>query len=315
MTLPTQNLCVSVCICTYRRPEQLAWLLVDLAAQTRLPDEVVVVDNDARGSARETVERFAATAPFVLRYAIQPEKNISLTRNLSMKTATGDWLGMLDDDERTSPQWLATLLECAVRHDAGCVIAPVLCQVPDDAPEWIKKGGFYAQPRYVTGTVIRHNVIGLGNVLLKAEWIRDMPVPVDPSYGLTGGEDLEFIARLERAGCRLIWCDEALATEVVEPSRLNAGWILKRALRTGQTYARLVLGGGFGVLGPAGKVLFFLRALSQGLIAALLALLSLPRGRHRALYWLGRAYANYGKVSLLWGARYQEYAIAKAAVQ
>ena len=47
---------VSVCICTYRRPEQLAWLLDDLIAQTRRPDEVVVVDNEPAGGGQASVE-------------------------------------------------------------------------------------------------------------------------------------------------------------------------------------------------------------------------------------------------------------------
>lgn len=298
----------SVCICTYRRPGRLELLLRDLAAQTRLPDEVVVVDNDAQASAREVVEAFAATVPFKLVYRVQPEKNISLTRNLAMQTATGDWLGMLDDDERAPREWLQTMLDCAARYAAGCVIAPVLCQEPADAPGWIRRGRFYAQPRYATGTVIKRNVIGLGNVLLEARWIRGMAAPCDPAYGLTGGEDLEFIARLEQAGCKLVWCDEAVVTEEVEPARLEAAWILKRALRTGQTYARLVLDGRFGAIGPAGKLAFLLRAAGQAALALLLSLMTLSLGRHRSVYWLGRAYANYGKWSVLWGARYQEYA-------
>lgn len=305
----------SVCICTYRRPDRLRLLLADLAAQTRTPDEIVVVDNDADGSARQTVEAFGQSSAFPVRYEIQPEKNISLTRNRAMKLASGEWLALLDDDERAPPHWLATLLDCAERYQAGCVIAPVHCQEPVTAPEWIKKGRFYAQPRYVTGTVITRNVIGLGNVLLKAEWIRDMAVPVDPSYGLTGGEDLEFIARLERAGCKLVWCEEALVTEDVEPSRLTAQWILRRSLRTGQTYARLVLDGGFEPVGPLGRFRFLLQSAAQMVVAVLLGLLSLPLGRHRSVYWLGRAYANYGKLSLLWGSRYQEYAAAPAKIR
>ena len=44
---------ISVCIATYRRAERLAAVLDDLTRQTRVPDEVVVVDNDAAASARK----------------------------------------------------------------------------------------------------------------------------------------------------------------------------------------------------------------------------------------------------------------------
>ena len=307
MSQPAAATVVSVCICTYRRPQRLALLLGDLARQTRLPDEVVVVDNDAAGSARATVESLTETLPFALRYSIQPQKNISLTRNQAMKTARGDWLAMLDDDERAPAHWLATMLVCASRFDAGMVIAPVVCEVPDSAPEWIKQGNFYAQPRYATGTVIRNNVIGLGNVLLDAKHIADMPVPCDPAYGLTGGEDLDFIARLEAKGCKLVWCDDAVVTEEVEPSRLDAGWILRRAKRGGQTFAHLTLAGRYGELGVLDKAMFFARSGVQVVMALLLALLMLPLGRHRAFHWLGKAVGNAAKFSALWGAHHKEY--------
>ena len=80
---------ISLCIATYRRPDRLAALLDDLVAQHELPHDVVVVDNDASGSAREVVERRRTLgAPFPIRYDIQPEKNISLTRNRSVALAS-----------------------------------------------------------------------------------------------------------------------------------------------------------------------------------------------------------------------------------
>ena len=102
---------VSVCIATYRRAERLAAVLDDLTRQTRLPDEVVVVDNDAAASARLVVEhRLCQSAPFPIRYAVQPVKNISLTRNKTVELAGGDWLAFIDDDERAPPPWLAQLV-------------------------------------------------------------------------------------------------------------------------------------------------------------------------------------------------------------
>ena len=81
---------ISVCIATYRRPVMLDLLLGDMAAQTLRPAQIVVVDNDAQGSARAVVEaRRAAFAAqgVALDYAIQPEKNISLTRNMTVSLA------------------------------------------------------------------------------------------------------------------------------------------------------------------------------------------------------------------------------------
>ena len=82
---------VSACVATYRRPELLDHLLGALHHQQLPPGvglEVVVVDNDAAGSARPLAERWQA-AGLELRYEVQPEPNISLTRNRTVAGARG----------------------------------------------------------------------------------------------------------------------------------------------------------------------------------------------------------------------------------
>ncbi|MFZ0550665.1 MAG: glycosyltransferase, partial [Steroidobacteraceae bacterium] len=117
---------VSVCIATYRRTDRLAVLLEDMEQQEVLPDEVVVVDNDAAGSARATVEDFKRRSDrFPITYEIQPERNISQTRNRTVHLANAEWMAFIDDDERAPPQWLRLLLESAARFQADGVLAPV----------------------------------------------------------------------------------------------------------------------------------------------------------------------------------------------
>jgi len=81
---------ISLCIATYRRPDRLGLLLDDIVRQECLPDELIVVDNDASGSARAVIERRRELgAPFPIRYEIQPVKNIALTRNRTASAMTG----------------------------------------------------------------------------------------------------------------------------------------------------------------------------------------------------------------------------------
>lgn len=303
---------VSVCICTYRRPEQLALLLADLAAQTRLPQEVVVVDNDPAGSGRPSVEAARATVPFALRYDIQPVKNISLTRNATVALATGDWLGFLDDDERVQPDWLAQFCDAVERYGADGALAPVVAIVPPEAPAWIRRGNFYQViPRTPTGQIMPLNRIGIGNAFLRADRVRALEGPFDPALGLTGGEDSETLTRLVQAGAKLVACDEATATEPVAAARLQLHWILLRSLRGGHDYASHRLAGRFGPLRPWSRPLLYLDATAK-LVAALgIALLTLPLGRHRAARGLQLAASNLGKLSTLSRWRYQEYAAPK----
>ena len=299
---------ISLCIATYRRSDRLCALLDDLTKQQLMPMEVVVVDNDAAGSARVIIERRRALgAPFPIHYNIQPVKNISLTRNRSVELASGDWIAFIDDDERAPTAWLRLLAETVELYDADGVLGPVEPIVPSDAPAWIRQGRFYAWARMQTGNVIPANKLRFGNLLLRGSLLRDTTTPFDPDYGLTGGEDGDLLTRLEQHGARFVWCDEAVVHEPVETARLSLRWLLLRALRGGQDFARHKLQGRFGSLSLSGRVRFFTRALSQSLLALALVLLTWPFGQHRAAYWLLKVAANVGKMSIFLGWHYREY--------
>jgi len=299
---------ISVCIATYRRADRLELLLSDLAKQRLAPYEVIVVDNDAAGSAGPVVERLRrAGLPFRITYAMQPVKNISLTRNRTVELATCEWLAFVDDDERAPDQWLALLAAATAQHAADGVLGPVVPVVPDEAPDWIRRGRFYDFPRMQTGALVPPNRLRFGNLLLRAAPVKALETLFDPAYGLTGGEDGDMLARLALAGARIVWCDEACVLEPVEQSRLNLKWILRRALRGGQDFARHTLAGKYGPR-TARRLRLFTRALLQLVAAALLTVLMLPLGRHRAAFWLAKASANIGKLSIFIGMHYREYA-------
>ena len=109
-------------------------------------------------------------------------------------------------------------------------------------------------------------------------------------------------------GARIIWCDEAVVHEPVENSRLSLQWLLARALRGGQDFARHTLAGRYGALTDLQRARFFFFAIIQTLAASLLALVLWPMGRHHAARWLTTVSANIGKLSVLVGWHYREYA-------
>jgi succinoglycan biosynthesis protein ExoM len=299
---------IGVCIATYRRREQLAALLDDLCAQRQLPSEIVVVDNDPAASAYDVVERLRTRGAGVpIHYDVQPEKNIALTRNRTVELARADWLAFIDDDERAPPEWLELLSGAADRHRSDGVLGPVIPVLPQDAPAWIRRGHFYEWTRLATGARVPVNKLRFGNVLLKSALLRGRPGPFDPDYGLTGGEDGELLGKLALQGACFVWCDEAIVHEPVDRARLSLRWLLRRALRGGQDFARHSLAGTFGPISAAGCVRLFLRALVQSAVAAGLMAITWPAGRHRGAYWLLKASANVGKLSILLGYHYREY--------
>lgn len=304
---------VSVLICTFRRNEQLVSLLADLASQTRIPREIVIVDNDAGGGARAAVESFARQAPFEVRYAVQPVRSISLTRNLSVSMARSPWLGFLDDDERAPPDWLERMVACADRYAADGVLGPMRCEPPENAPSWIIKGNLYALHEGRTGAQVPRQKMWIHNALLRADRVLALEGPFDEAFGHTGGEDTEMLCRFVLGGAKVVWCQEALVTEPVARARLSLRWILLRALGGGQVYVALWRKGYYGKLGVHSAALLALRSAALMSVAAVASLASLPLGRHHAARWLRTSAANLGKLTALFGWRYEEYAPAPPA--
>ena len=86
----------------------LPTLLDSIAAQTRLPDEVIICDG---GSTDNTIDLLRAERRFPLRVIERPGANISQGRNLAIAEASGEVIACVDAGVRLDPQWLEKLVE------------------------------------------------------------------------------------------------------------------------------------------------------------------------------------------------------------
>ena len=126
---------VSIIIPTQRRPGPLA-----LAARSTFRQagvdvstlELVVVDNDAVPSARETVKALEAEAPFPVRYVHEPRAGVAYARNAAMAAAAGAVIAFLDDDEEAPEGWLSALLSAQANLGADVVFGPVQARAPSN---------------------------------------------------------------------------------------------------------------------------------------------------------------------------------------
>ena len=88
----------SVVIPTLRRPEPLRRAVESLLACIPLPEEIIVVDGDPEGSAREIVEALVpGSNPSLLRY-LPSEIGLTKQRNRGIDASTGDVIVFFDDD-------------------------------------------------------------------------------------------------------------------------------------------------------------------------------------------------------------------------
>jgi succinoglycan biosynthesis protein ExoM len=281
---------ISVCICTYKRPELLRHLLVELGKQDTaglFTFSIVVVDNDRERSAEPIVTEFAAGSSIPAKYCVEPQQNIALARNRAVENTTGEYIAFIDDDEFPTPFWLATLFKALQQYGVDGVLGPVKPHFDEHAPRWVVQGKFYDRPSYPTGFVIDWKKGRTGNTLLKMDVLRSAGELFRPQFRT--GEDQDLFRRLIEKGHVFIWCAEAMAFETVPPVRWKRTFLLRRALLRGAVSLRHPTFGAREVLNSVIAVptyaaaLPFALALGQGTFMLLLVKLFDHLGRLLAL--------------------------------
>jgi succinoglycan biosynthesis protein ExoM len=225
---------ISVCICTYKRPELLQRALDALCGQETgglFTFSIVIVDNDELESARPVATAFANGSSIPLTYCVETRQNIALARNKAIANVTGDFVAFLDDDEYPIKEWLLILFRTCKEHGVDGVLGPVKPYFDENAPRWVVKGNFYMRPTYPTGFVIDWRKGRTGNVLLKRELFEGSEQPFREQFRV--GEDQDFFRRMIEQKHVFIWCNEAVAYEFVPPVRCKRGFMWKRALLRG----------------------------------------------------------------------------------
>ncbi|MEA3009024.1 MAG: hypothetical protein QOJ91_716 [Sphingomonadales bacterium] len=103
---------ISVALATYNGRAYLGEQLASLAAQTRLPDELVVCDDGSTDGSVELIEDFARTAPFPVRIH-RNARNLGVLRNFekALSLCEGDIVFLSDQDDFWLPEKIGEIVE------------------------------------------------------------------------------------------------------------------------------------------------------------------------------------------------------------
>lgn len=242
---------LTVAVLTYLRNAYLAELLPALVEQAesaagRARVRILVVDNDPAGGAERTAGEAAGAAGAVrpdgagpeIVYVHEPEPGIVAGRNRALdESGREDLLVFVDDDEIPRPGWLAALLDARERHGCAAVTGPTP-PVFETAPDpWVAACGAFDSWEAADGARVRS--ADTGNLLLDLGRVRALRLRFDPRYGLTGGEDSLFTRRLTLAGEEIRFAAGAVVDKRVPAQRARRDWVLRRARRSGSTWARV----------------------------------------------------------------------------
>jgi glycosyltransferase involved in cell wall biosynthesis len=105
-----------VIVTVYNERSSVRRLLDSLAAQSRRPDQIVIVDGGSNDGTLEILTQYAANQALPLLVISQPGANISQGRNTAISRAQSTLIAVTDAGVRLTHDWLAALVEPFERH-------------------------------------------------------------------------------------------------------------------------------------------------------------------------------------------------------
>jgi rhamnopyranosyl-N-acetylglucosaminyl-diphospho-decaprenol beta-1,3/1,4-galactofuranosyltransferase len=204
-------------VVTHRRPDELAKSLDVLSTQTRLPDHLIVVDND--GSPGGRVGELVDSQPIPTTY-LGSRRNLGGAGGFALgilhALAQGaDWVWLADDDGRPQDtRVLATLMACAEKYGLA-EVSQMVCNMDD--PErlafplrrglvWRRRA---SELRAEEGQDLLPGIASLFNgALFRASTYESIGVPDMRLF--IRGDEVEVHRRLVRSGLPFGTCLDAV---------------------------------------------------------------------------------------------------------
>jgi glycosyltransferase involved in cell wall biosynthesis len=102
---------VSVALCTYNGSRFVQAQLASIAAQSMLPDELVVCDDGSTDTTAEIIRDFVRTAPFEVRF-VQNGERLGTTKNFekAITLCRGQFIALADQDDVWRPDKLRCII-------------------------------------------------------------------------------------------------------------------------------------------------------------------------------------------------------------
>lgn len=204
---------VSLCLTVLNEAGSIDELLESVVAQTRQPDEVIIVDG---GSRDDTVERLRAYADRLPLHVLVAPGTISVGRNAAIGAATGDVIAVTDAGVRLAPRWLADLVAAI---DRGADVAAGFF-LPDPRTTFEVAMGATVLPEAREIDPARFLPSSRSIAFRRVVWEQVGGYPEWLDYC----EDLVFDVAYRRAGFRQAWVPSAVASFRPRGS-LRAFWL------------------------------------------------------------------------------------------
>lgn len=227
---------VAVACCTYKRPEKLRCLLSSLVEMKKpdVPTKILIVDNDIEQSSKPVVDEFLDKLN--IHYVVEKNKGLSNARNGALKGAIElgvSHIAFVDDDETVDENWLVTHIDFYNQFENIYISnGPAYSIFKENTPDYVKKCTLFAP--YVCKKLGKiKKTCPSNNVFMPIDIVKDNDVYFSTEFNSSGGEDTDFFGRLTALGFNIGWNYNAKVYEIVEESRTDFKWLMKKAYNNG----------------------------------------------------------------------------------
>lgn len=216
---------ISVVIPTYNLEAEVGQTLSSVLAQTRPPDEVLIVDDGSTDATRDRVNEMVSQAPPVsVRLISAPHAGPGATRNRGVAEARGDWVAFLDGDDLWEPAKIEEL-EQAIRD---CPAATMIAhdnyeRTLDGAVTHNRFHQHYNPQLPLLPQLYRINFIATSCVAVRVDVLRASG-GFDAALG--AGQDYDLWLTLAR-DAQLVFIQKPLETYVHRAGNLSTRWLTR----------------------------------------------------------------------------------------
>ena len=191
---------LDVIIPTIGRKDYLYDVLQDLAKQTHLPINVIIVEqNPQEGSVSELDYLHTEKWPFVIKHTFTHQAGACNARNLALSQVESEWVFLNDDDNRLDENLVNNVFMRATQYGTDAIITSYLqtCEIQHYK------------------TIHQSGIFGSGNSFVKSEFLRF--VSFDKALEFGYGEDSDFGFQLRNKGHDVIYFPDLKITHLKAP--------------------------------------------------------------------------------------------------
>lgn len=222
---------ISVVVPVLNEEQSIRALLDGLLCQTRLPEEIVIVDGGSTDATPRIVEEYTAkthSVRLIREFDALPGRG----RNVGAAHATHEWLAFIDAGVRPATDWLAGIAERAESNPTVDVVYGAWQPVTDSffkecaaiAYAYVPENGVDEQSRAILSSLMRRSV-----------WQEVGGF----SEQLRSAEDLLFMSKIDECGFKTAYAPDAVVSWSLPSS-------LRRTFRRFFIYSRNNLKAGLG---------------------------------------------------------------------